>query len=240
MDFDEELARILPADVPHRDRLIEKAARHLNLIASANEHMNLTRITTPHEGAIKHVYDSVAPWRHFRGSKRILDAGTGAGFPGIPLSVILPHAGFTLSESTRKKAYFVDSVVESLDLDNVRVTSERAEEVAAIECVDVITARAVAPIGRVLDLFRKALKRGARLILYKGPDVEKELAQAERHRLSAEVLCRYNLPDGLGARSVIEIKSAAFDAQNLINKRQPANNERQSADGRDRAENPHA
>lgn len=196
-------------DVPHRARLIEKAGQHLRLIVSANEHMNLTRITSPQEAVIKHVYDSVAPWYHFRSSKRILDAGTGAGFPGIPLSVVLPDVRFTLSESIQKKARFVDSVIESLNLPNVHVTSERAEEVATTQRIEMITARAVAPIARILDLFRKPLKQGARLILYKGPDVETELAEMPKYKVAAEVLCRYNLPANLGTRTLIEIRSHA-------------------------------
>jgi 16S rRNA (guanine527-N7)-methyltransferase len=203
----EELARVLPRDLPNRDRLIEKAAHHLRLIASANEYMNLTRLTSPREAAIKHVYDSVVPWRQFENAERVLDAGTGAGFPGVPLSVVLPQVRFTLSESIQKKARFVDSAVEALELPNVHVTSERAEDVATNQRFDVITARAVAPIARILDLFRKPLKQGARLLLYKGPDVEAELAQAHLCRAAAAVLCRYELPDGLGTRSLIELKA---------------------------------
>ena len=207
MQFELELARVLPLDVPHRARLIEKAGQHLRSVVSANEYMNLTRIITPANAAIKHVYDSIAPWSHFKNSKRILDAGTGAGFPGIPLSIVLPDVRFTLSESIQKKARFVDSIVERLELPNVRVTSERAEEVAENEYVDVIAARAVAPSSRLLDLFRKALKKGARLMLYKGPDVQTEIAEAHKHRVAAEVICRYELPDGLGTRTLIQISA---------------------------------
>jgi 16S rRNA (guanine527-N7)-methyltransferase len=205
VQFTEELARVLPSDLPNRDPLIEKAAQHLQLIASANEFMNLTRITDPREAVIKHVYDSVAPWQHFRNARRVLDAGTGAGFPGIPLSVVLPEVRFVLAESTQKKARFVDSAVESLHLPNVHVFAQRAEEIAINQRPDVIVARAVAPISRIVDLFGKALKNGTRLILYKGPDVENELNDAANHRVRANVLCRYNLPNGLGARSLIEI-----------------------------------
>ncbi len=207
--FEEELARVLPVDLPNRERLIEKAAQHLRLIASANQYMNLTRLTTPHEAAIKHIYDSVAPWQHFENAGRVLDAGTGAGFPGVPLAIVLPHVRFTLSESIQKKARFVESAVESLELPNVDVTSERAEQVAATQRVDVITARAVAPIARILDLFRKPLKQGARLILYKGPDVDAELTEAQACRACATVLCRYELPDGLGARTLLELKASS-------------------------------
>jgi 16S rRNA (guanine527-N7)-methyltransferase len=205
VQFDEELARVLPLDIPHRERLIEKAAQHLTLIASANEYMNLTRIIDPRQAAIKHVYDSVAPWQHFRGVKKVLDAGTGAGFPGIPLSLVLPNIRFTLSESVHKKARFVDSVVDSMELPNVRVIAQRAEELMASR-PDIITARAVAPINRMLDLFGNALRQGMRLILYKGPDVEAELEEARKRRVTADVLCRYELPDGLGTRTLLQIQ----------------------------------
>ncbi len=197
---------MLPPDIPHRDRLILKAAQHLRLIVSTNEYMNLTRITTPQQAAIKHVYDSVAPWRHFHGVKRVLDAGTGAGFPGIPLSLALPEIRFTLSESTQKKARFVDSAVESLELANVHVVAQRAEERAASRHPDIITARAVAPMARIIELFRAALREGTRIILYKGPDVESELAEAKKHRVTVDVLCRYELPDGLGHRTLLELR----------------------------------
>lgn len=205
MLFDEELARVLPPDLPHRDRLIQKSAQHLCLIASANEYMNLTRITSAREAAIKHVYDSVVPWRHFIGVKRVLDAGTGAGFPGIPLSLVLPEIRFTLAESTQKKARFVDAAVESLELPNVHVVAQRAEERAASRRPDIITARAIAPLARILELFGKALDRGARLILYKGPGVERELDEAKKYGVNAEVLCRYELPEGLGVRMLVEL-----------------------------------
>lgn len=207
MQFELELARVLPGDLPNRDRLIEKAAAHLRLIAGVNEYMNLTRITSPQDAAIKHVYDSVAPWRHFEGAERILDAGTGAGFPGIPLAIVLPHVRFTLSESTQKKARFVDAAVETLELANVHVTAERAEEAAANQRIELITARAVAPVARILDLFREPMKQGARLLLYKGPDVAAELTEAETCRADAKILCRYELPDGLGSRTLIELRA---------------------------------
>jgi len=212
VQFEAELARVLPGDVPHRDELIEKASRHLALIASANEYMNLTRVVSPEDAAIKHIYDSVAPWRHFQGCERILDAGTGAGFPGIPLAVVLPEARFTLCESTQKKARFVDLAVEALNLSNVRVTAQRAEEVSSQQRIDVITARALAPIGRIVTLFRKALKQGTRLLLYKGPDAESELAEARSSQVDATVLCRYDLPDGLGSRTMVELRASALSA----------------------------
>ncbi len=206
MQFEEELSRVLPADIPHRERLIQKAAQHLHLIHAVNERMNLTRIVSAREAAIKHVYDSVAPWRHFTGVKRILDAGTGAGFPGVPLSLVFPETRFTLAESIQKKARFVDSAVESLELSNVHVTNERAEERAFRRKPEVITARAVAPMARILEMFHKPLKQGARLLLYKGRNVEAEVAEAHKHGACAQILIHYELPEGCGSRTLIEVK----------------------------------
>jgi 16S rRNA (guanine527-N7)-methyltransferase len=205
--FEEELARVLPADLPNRERLIVKAAQHLQMIVLANEHMNLTRITNPHEAAIKHIYDSIAPWQHFQGARRVLDAGTGAGFPGLPLAIVLPETRFTLAESIQKKARFVDSAAEALELCNVHVVAERAEDKALSQRSELIVARAVAPLHRLLDVFAKPLKHGARLMLYKGPEVEAELESANSHRVAAEVICRYELPDGLGARTLVQVQA---------------------------------
>lgn len=209
MEFAAELARVLPNDIPNRERLIQKAAAHLSLILAANEHFNLTRIINAPEAAIKHVFDSVLPWQHFAGARRVLDAGTGAGFPGVPLSLVLPDVRFTLAESTQKKARFVDGAVESLELHNVEVSSDRAEQIALTQRPDIITARAVAPLDRLLDLFAKPMKQGAKLILYKGPEVENELAAVTRYRIKADQLCRYELPDQMGTRVLLAIEAVA-------------------------------
>lgn len=209
MPFFEELATFLPTDIPHRERVIQKCARHLDLIVEANRQFNLTRITDPREAAIKHVIDSVLPWRLFASARRILDAGTGAGFPGIPLSIVMPETEFTLSESVGKKARFVESVVKDLQLKNVQVSTTRAEELPRTKRAEVITARAVAPIGRAVGLFLPALKQGSKLILYKGPDTEAEIREAENElrkaRVAARIVNRYELPQLMGARSIVEL-----------------------------------
>ena len=207
MQFAEELARVLPQDLPHRERLVSLGHKHLEMISAANEYMNLTRIVSPQEAAIKHIYDCVAPWRHFQSAAHILDAGTGAGFPGIPLAIILPEVRFTLAESTGKKARFVESVVDTLELPNAAVIAERAESAVATQKAEIITARAVAPIDRLITLFQRPLKTGIRLLLFKGPDVQAEIAEAKMDRIAGSVLCRYDLPDGFGTRTLVELRS---------------------------------
>jgi 16S rRNA (guanine527-N7)-methyltransferase len=203
--FEEELAAVLPQDIPHRSSLIEKSSEHLRLVSAANSYMNLTRISTPQEAAIKHVLDSVLPWSFFQGAKIVLDAGTGAGFPGIPLSLVLPETRFLLCESIGKKARFVDSAAENLELANVEVLPDRAELVAVARRPTIITARAVAPLGRLVRLFQRALNGGAHLLLYKGPDVEQELTELDGRQAEAQTLFQYELPNGFGRRTLVRV-----------------------------------
>ncbi len=211
MPFEDELDRVLPGDLPHREMVVAKGAAHLALIEDANRHFNLTRITSPREAAIKHVLDSVMPWRLFADAKHVLDAGTGAGFPGIPLALTLPETRFTLAESIGKKARFVETALAQLDLPNAVLSARRAEELARTGEFDIVTARALAPIPRVLELFGAALKKGVRILLYKGPDAEREIAAAavEGRKQGAgmvmRVAMRYDLPEAAGARTIVEI-----------------------------------
>ena len=209
MQFADELEQVLPADLPHRARVLAHAARHLELIIAANEHLNLTRITSPREAAIKHVLDAVLPWRLFAGARRVVDAGSGPGFPGVPLALVLPEVRFLLAESVQKKARFLDAAVAELNLPNVTVLPQRAEEVLRTAKADVVTARAVAPLSRAVGLFAPAVKAGTRAFFYKGPDAETEIAEAaaetRKHRMFLRLVDRYELPDSFGVRTVVEM-----------------------------------
>ncbi len=209
MSFAPELNLVLPADLPNRESVVTNAARHLDLIEEANRQFNLTRIVSPRAAAIKHVLDSVLPWRLFAGAKQVMDAGSGAGFPGIPLALVLPHVRFTLSESIQKKARFIESAARDLQLPNVVVRGARAEELLETATPDIVTLRAVAPLVKALDLFAPALKKGVRLLLYKGPDSQQEIEDAagpgKKLRVRMRVVFTYELPEAMGTRTVIEV-----------------------------------
>lgn len=204
-----DVIALLPVDLPNREVVASGAARHLQLLVEINEVMNLTRITNPREAAVKHILDSVMPWKLFAGAKSVLDAGTGPGFPGVPLALALPDTRFTLAESTGKKARFVESVIGELKIPNARVLAERVEDIGKRERFEVVTARAFAPMPKALKMLAPLLKNGARALLYKGPGVEDEIAGAEREAKSLgvrfEIVMRYELPDGLGTRNIVQI-----------------------------------
>ena len=208
MSYEDELNNVLPRDLPERAIVVAKAGEHLRLIEERNKLFNLTRITSPREAAIKHVVDSVAPWRLFADARHVLDAGTGAGFPGIPLALVLPGTQFTLADSTQKKARFVTDSVAALQLKNVTVEAKRVEEMRGPW---LITARALAPVSRAIGYFAPAVQAGAKVLLYKGPDAEHEMAEAsseaQRKRVRLSLAARYSLPDGLGMRTIVQIAS---------------------------------
>ena len=204
-----EMEALLPADLPNRERVVSASARHLQLLSEMNEVMNLTRITTPRDAAIKHILDSVTPWKLFAGAKSVLDAGTGPGFPGLPLALVLPETRFTLAESTGKKARFVESVIVDQKILNARVLAERVEDIGKRDRFEIVTARAFAPMPKALKMLAPLLKKGTRALLYKGPGVGAEISDAARDARSLgvkfEIVMRYELPDGLGTRSIVQI-----------------------------------
>jgi 16S rRNA (guanine527-N7)-methyltransferase len=207
--FEDELAEVLPHDLPQRASVIRQCGRHLELIVEANRQFNLTRIVDPREAAIKHVFDSVVPWKHFAGTIPVLDAGTGAGYPGIPLAVVLPETHFVLADSVGKKARFAAEAIRALGLSNVEVIHARAEEWLRSARPHWITGRALTPLADACALFGSAVRAGSRGLFYKGPDAQAEIAGAaaetRKQRLQLRVIEKYELPGGLGARTLVEM-----------------------------------
>ena len=134
--------------------------------------------------------------------------GHGPGVSGVPLALVLPETTFTLAESIQKKARFLEGTLATLDLPNAKVSAQRAEDLWRDG--DLITGRALAPISRVLSLFAPALKAGRKILLYKGPDAEQEIAESAKEaaklRARVAVVMRYDLPDSMGTRTIVEIK----------------------------------
>ena len=161
---------------------------HIRLLLAWTRAINLTAIRDPAGVATGHVIDSLTavPWLRDRGAgQRILDLGSGGGFPGLPIAAALPGMAVTLLEPTRKKAAFLRTAVDATGLaDRVAVVAGRAEELAAAPSQrgtwSVVTARAVASAADLVELAFPLLEPGGVLAAWKRGDLDAELAAARR------------------------------------------------------------
>ena len=206
------LSELLPDSVSLTETQLQQSARHLEMVLETNQQFNLTSITEPREAVIKHTIDSLLPAHLYQDATTILDLGTGAGYPGIPLAILYPEKQIHLVDSTQKKARFLESVAEELGLDNITVHDQRGETVLKkfpMDEIDILTARAVGSIEKLLNVLKPVRKRFGKMLLFKGQKAEEELElaamQLKNLKLTGEIVFRYELPDGMGSHCVVEI-----------------------------------
>lgn len=156
---------------------------YMKLLLDWNEKINLTAITEPKEVITKHFVDSLSITPYINENDRILDIGTGAGFPGIPLKIVLEKNEITLLDSLNKRINFLNEVIEKLDLKNIQAIHGRAEEFNKIdenrENYDIIVSRAVAKLNVLLEYMLPFVKLNGRCICMKSADIDEELKEAE-------------------------------------------------------------
>ncbi|MDK2936243.1 MAG: rRNA (guanine527-N7)-methyltransferase [Eubacteriaceae bacterium] len=166
----------------------EKASKliaYMDALLKKNESINLTRITDEEEFILLHLLDSLTllPFIQNR-SIKILDLGTGGGFPGIPLAIMLPESQFVLLDSTRKKLNVVNDIAQSLGLENVQVLHGRAEELGHESIYrqqfDLVVSRAVANLNSLSEYALPFVKVGGRFLSMKGKEYESELASGKK------------------------------------------------------------
>ncbi len=161
--------------------------RFVALLAHWNRTYNLTGVREPLEMIPRHLLDSLSVSGYLQGMN-ILDLGTGAGLPGIPLAITRPELGFTLLDSNGKKTRFVQQVVMELGLRNVRVERSRVENFQSGPRFDTIIVRAFAPLSDILAKVRNLCQPGCRLLAMKGADPAKELAGVPTDDFQIEIL----------------------------------------------------
>ena len=195
-------------------------AEHFALITETNQVTNLTTVTDWETALTRHFLDSLSLLLALNGittlpaSPRLLDIGTGAGFPGIPIKIFCPNFQVDLVESRKKKGAFLEKVIKSLKLHDTRVYAERAESLAhgsLRESYDVVVSRAVAPLNTLVELCLPFVRIGGVFIAMKqlnvGEEIQESLTAVEKlgGAISMPPL-EVDLPNLLPKRALVLVK----------------------------------
>ena len=190
--FEEILAaRADEAGIPLMAEQIRQFSVYHEMLLDWNTRMNLTALTAPEDVAVKHIIDSLTAYdaARFDGARTLIDVGTGAGLPGIPLAVYAPHLTVTLLDSLNKRVRFLTEVTAAMGLQNVRCIHARAEEAARTAehraAYDIVVSRAVARLPVLLEYTLPFVRVGGTLLALKGRAYAEEQKEARR---AAEVL----------------------------------------------------
>jgi 16S rRNA (guanine527-N7)-methyltransferase len=188
--------------------LLERFAVHARFVLQKNREVNLTAIVAPREMAAKHYLDSwkVTRFLGFFG-KSVLDLGSGAGFPGIPIALSDSEARFTLLDSTQKKVHVIEEGIALLGLKHASAVWARGEDHLARTRHDVVLMRAVSSVRENVRTLRKVRHSLKELILWKGPSWSREVRagerEAERLGFKLDTVFEYALPEELGKRAIL-------------------------------------
>jgi len=154
--------------------------RYACMLRERNEHVNLTSISTPEGILTLHILDSLTVAPHLGEARRVIDVGTGGGFPGIPLAVACPDREFTLIDGTQKKIRFVSESIAALDIRNAQAVAARAENFNGPKNFDAVVVRAVGTLADVLHNTGRLLAPNGRLLAMKGRAPDDEISALPR------------------------------------------------------------
>lgn len=193
---------------------IEQFYQYMELLVEWNKKMNLTAIIEPNEIILKHFIDSLTINNYLKQAETILDIGTGAGFPGIPLKIVEKEKKITLLDSLNKRIQFLQVVIQTLKLEKIEAIHGRAEEFikqeAKREVYDIVVSRAVARLNILLEYMLPFTKIGGKCICMKAIDIQEELQEAEKAMklLGGEIekVDTISLPESDIKRNIIIIK----------------------------------
>lgn len=171
--------------IAYNDKMLEQFSRYYELLVEWNDKFNLTAITDPEGVVVKHFLDSLLllKLKDLTDVNTLLDLGTGAGFPGIPIKIVYPQLKLSLVDSVNKKVQFLNVVASELGLDNVQCIHSRAEDLAKDlehrEKYDIVVSRAVSNLATLSEYCIPFVKVGGIFTSYKSADYEMELEDAK-------------------------------------------------------------
>lgn len=192
---------------------IQKFFKYKDLLIETNKYMNLTSIVDDKDVVLKHFIDSLTINKYIKEGCSLIDVGTGAGFPGVPIKIIRSDVNVVLLDSLNKRLNFLNTVIKELNLENIRTVHGRAEDVAHDnnyrERFDYVTARAVANLSTLSELCIPFLKIGGIFICMKA-NIDDELEKAKKaiSLLGGEIISidKFTLPETDIERNIILIK----------------------------------
>ena len=202
-------------ELTYDDSIINKFDTYSTLLKEWNEKVNLTSIVEDNEIVLKHFIDSVICTRYFDfNSKSIIDVGTGAGFPGLPIKIMNESVKLTLLDSLQKRINFLETVCKETKINNVEMIHGRAEDFGKDksyrEKFDFAVSRAVASLPALAEYCLPFVKVGGKFICFKGPDPKEEILTSEKaiQSLGGEIddSMGYILPDTDIMHTLIIIK----------------------------------
>ena len=184
----------------------EKILTFINLALDFNKTHNIFSRSSEQEVFEKDVLDSYPITKFIDNKKTILDLGSGGGFPGLVIAIIKPNNKVYLLESNQKKAYFLRKTIDELNIKNGIVINENITKRNSLGTFDIITARAFAKIGKIIELTRNNLKKETEYLLLKGTlqKIKEELKVLDTNQLTYEIIKQENKKQ---ERHIIKIKN---------------------------------
>lgn len=223
MTNDELIKEVKKLGIDITEEELKKLEKYYDLLIEWNNRINLTSIVDKKEVFLKHFYDSLTIFKVIDLNKEIklLDVGTGAGFPGIVLKIFFPNLKVTLLDSLNKRIKFLNHVINELKLENVVAIHDRAEIYAKshLEEFDIVVSRAVAKLNILSELCLPMVKINGYFISQKGNiDEEIKLSEKALKELNSKIeqLETFNLPNEKSIRNILKIKKI-----NRANKKYP-------------------
>lgn len=215
MGFNEKfLEKLNKIQLNVNDEVLNKFWVYMTNLLEWNEKINLTAITDEDDMILKHFIDSLTILEYIPEKSNVIDVGTGAGFPGIPLKIVREDINMTLMDSLNKRITFLNEIINKLGLKKINAIHSRAEELAKIpehrEKYDIAVSRAVANLSTLSEYMIPFVKVGGKCICMKGSNIEEELKTAKNaiKELGGEIekVINFKLPDSDNERNIIIIK----------------------------------